>query len=49
MREMAQKLINTLLFSFEDLKLSTRDTITILKDTLLHFTLSVGGRRYHVI
>jgi hypothetical protein len=30
----AQKLVNTLLFSFQDLKLSTMDIITILKDTL---------------
>jgi hypothetical protein len=34
MREVAQKLMNTPLFSFQDLKLSTRDIITILKDTL---------------
>jgi len=34
MREMAQKLVNTPLFSFQDLKLSTKDIITILKDTL---------------
>jgi len=33
MREVAQKLVNTLLFSFQDLKLSTRDII-VLKDTL---------------
>jgi hypothetical protein len=33
MREMAQKLMNTL-FSFEDLKLSTRDIIRVLNDTL---------------
>ncbi len=31
---MAQKLVNTLLFTFQDLKLSTRDIITVLKDTL---------------
>ncbi len=34
MREMAQKLVNTSLFSFQDLKLSTKDIIAILKDTL---------------
>jgi len=30
----AQKLVNTPLFSFQDLKLSTRDIIAVLKDTL---------------
>jgi hypothetical protein len=34
MREVAQKLVNTLLFCFQDLKLSTRDIIIILKDNL---------------
>jgi len=34
MREVAQKLVSTPLFSFQDLKLSTRDIIVILKDTL---------------
>jgi hypothetical protein len=34
MREMAQKIVNTPLFSFQDLKLSTRDIIVVLKDTL---------------
>jgi hypothetical protein len=34
MREMAQKLVSTPLFSFQDLKLSTKDIIAILKDTL---------------
>ncbi len=34
MRQMAQKLMNTPLFSFQDLKLSTKDIIAILKDTL---------------
>jgi hypothetical protein len=34
MREMAQKLVSTPLFSFQDLKLSTRDIIVVLKDTL---------------
>ncbi len=34
MREMAQKLVSTLLFSFQDLKLNTRDIIVVLKDTL---------------
>ncbi len=34
MHEVAQKLMSTLLFSFQDLKLSTRDIIAILKDTL---------------
>ncbi len=31
---MAQKLVSTSLFSFQNLKLSTRDIIAILKDTL---------------
>jgi hypothetical protein len=34
MHEVAQKLVSTPLFSFQDLKLSTRDIIAILKDTL---------------
>jgi hypothetical protein len=34
MCEVAQKLVNTLLFSFQDLKLSTKDIIIVLKDTL---------------
>jgi hypothetical protein len=34
MHEVAQKLVNTPLFSFQDLKLSTKDIIAILKDTL---------------
>ncbi len=34
MQEMVQKLVNTLWFSFQDLKLSTRDIIAVLKDTL---------------
>jgi len=34
MREVAQKLVNTPLFNFQDLKLSTKDIIAILKDTL---------------
>jgi hypothetical protein len=34
MHEMAQKLMSTPLFSFQDLKLSTNDIIAILKDTL---------------
>jgi hypothetical protein len=34
MREMAQKLVSTPLFCFQDLKLSTRDIIAILEDTL---------------
>jgi hypothetical protein len=34
MREVVQKLVSTLLFSFQDLKLSTRDIIVLLKDTL---------------
>ncbi len=34
MCEVAQKLMSTLLFCFQDLKLSTKDIITILKDTL---------------
>jgi hypothetical protein len=34
MHEMVQKLVSTPLFSFQDLKLNTRDIIAILKDTL---------------
>jgi len=34
MREVAQKLMSTPLFNFQNLKLSTKDIITILKDTL---------------
>jgi hypothetical protein len=34
MCELAQKLVSTLLFSFQDLKLSTKDIIIVLKDTL---------------
>jgi hypothetical protein len=34
MCEVAQKLVSTLLFSFQDLKLSTKDIIVVLKDTL---------------
>jgi hypothetical protein len=34
MREVTQKLVSTLLFSFQDLKLCTRDIIAVLKDTL---------------
>jgi hypothetical protein len=34
MCEVAQKLVNTPLFSFQDLKLSTKDIIILLKDTL---------------
>jgi hypothetical protein len=34
MHEVVQKLVNALLFSFQALKLSTRDIIAILKDTL---------------
>jgi hypothetical protein len=34
MREVVQKVVSTLLFSFQDLKLSTRDIILVLKDTL---------------
>ncbi len=34
MRDVAQKLVSTSLFSFQDLKLSTKDIIAILKDTL---------------
>jgi hypothetical protein len=34
MREVAQKLVSTPLFSFQDLKLSTKDIIIVLKDTL---------------
>jgi len=34
MCEMAQKLMSTPLFNFQDLKLSTKDIIAILEDTL---------------
>jgi hypothetical protein len=34
MREVAQKLVSISLFSFQDLKLTTKDIITVLKDTL---------------
>jgi hypothetical protein len=34
MQEVAQKLMSTPLFSFQDLKLSTRDIIAVLKNTL---------------
>jgi hypothetical protein len=34
MCEVAQKLMSTPLFNFQDLKLNTKDIITILKDTL---------------
>jgi hypothetical protein len=34
MCEVARKLVSTLLFSFQDLKLSTKDIIIVLKDTL---------------
>jgi hypothetical protein len=39
MHEVAQKLVSTPLFSFQDLKLSTKDIIAILEDTL-HTTSS---------
>jgi hypothetical protein len=34
MHEVAEKLVSTPLFSFQDLKLSTKDIIAVLKDTL---------------
>jgi len=34
MREVAQKFMSTLLFSFQDLKLSIKDIIVVLKDTM---------------
>jgi len=34
MHEVAQKLVSTPLFSFQDLKLSTRDIIAVLEDTM---------------
>jgi hypothetical protein len=34
MHEVAQKLVSTSLFNFQDLKLSTKDIIVVLKDTL---------------
>ncbi len=38
--EMAQKFVSTPLFSFQDLKLSAKDIITVVKDTL-HTTSSL--------
>jgi len=40
MHEMVQKLVSTLLFSFQDLKLNTKDIIVVLKDTLKHYIKS---------
>jgi hypothetical protein len=40
MREVAQKLVSTLLFNFQILNLSTKDIIVVLKDTL-NTTLSL--------
>ncbi len=40
MHEMAQKLVSTPLFSFQDLKLSTKDIVAVVKDTL-HTTSSL--------
>ncbi len=34
MHEVAQKLVSTPLFNFQDFKLSTRDIIAVLKDTM---------------
>jgi hypothetical protein len=34
MPEVVQKLVSRLLFSFQDLKLNTKDIVTVLKDTL---------------
>jgi hypothetical protein len=34
MHEVAQKLVSTPLFNFQDLRLSTKDIIVVLKDTL---------------
>jgi hypothetical protein len=34
MHEVAQKLVSTPLFNFQNLKLSTRDIIIVLEDTL---------------
>jgi hypothetical protein len=34
MHEVVQKLVSTPLFSFQDLKISTRDIIVVLEDTL---------------
>jgi hypothetical protein len=34
MHDVAQKLVSTPLFSFQDLKLSIKDIIVVLKDTL---------------
>jgi hypothetical protein len=49
MREVAQKLVSTPLFSFQDLKLSTRDIIIVLKDTLNTTLNSLPIRDPHAI
>jgi hypothetical protein len=40
MHEVAQMLVSTPLFSFQDLKLKTRDIIAVLEDTL---NTTLGG------
>jgi hypothetical protein len=49
MREVAQKLVNTPLFSFQDLKLSIRDIIVVLKDTLNTTSSSIPIPNPHAI
>jgi hypothetical protein len=49
MCEVAQKLVNTSLFSFRDLKLSTRDIIAVLNDTLNITSSSLPIHDPHVI
>jgi hypothetical protein len=44
MCEMVQKLVNTSLFSFQDLKLSSRDIVVVLKDT---FNTTLGPLPIH--
>jgi hypothetical protein len=49
MHEVAQKLVSTPLFNFQDLKLSTRDIIVVLKDTLNTTLSSLPIRDPHAI
>jgi hypothetical protein len=49
MREVVQKLVSTSLFNFQDLKLSIRDIITVLKDTLNTTSIPLSIPDSHVI
>jgi len=49
MHEVVQKFVSTPLFSFQDLKLSTRDIIAILEDTLNTISCSLPIPDPHVI